>query len=71
MRKTTAFTGADAILIDIEGLQARLNIGKNSCYKVADEAQAVVRIGRRRLYNLDKIRTYLNGISVSGGENNE
>lgn len=50
----------DVISTDITGLQSMTGLGRNTAAKIGEEADAVIRIGRRKLYNVDKIKQYLN-----------
>ncbi len=52
----------DAILLDIQGLQDALQCGKSTARRIAKEADAEIRIGRRCLYKRRKIETYIDGI---------
>lgn len=38
--------------------RSRYNIGANTLYKLADEAQANIRVGKRRLYSRNKLDQY-------------
>lgn len=63
MRKTTQMENENKLLVDINGLQAMLSIGRNTAATVGEKAGAVVRIGRRRLYNVAKVVGYLEQIT--------
>ena len=57
----------DPIAVDITGLQALLSVGKNTALQIGKDAGAVVHVGRKRtLYNVSKIKEYIN--ALSGGE---
>lgn len=61
--KKTNYTDTDVKLtVDITGLQQMLCIGKNSASEVGEKAGAIVRIGRRKLYNVKKIEAYINSM---------
>lgn len=45
--------------IDITELMEYLSVGKNTADKVGKEAGAIIRIGRRKLFNVKKIQAYL------------
>lgn len=47
------------ILVDIATLQQMLSLGRASTCKVGESAGAVIRVGRRKLYNVQKIEAYL------------
>ena len=60
MTKTeTANKGA----IDITELMEYLSVGRQSADKVGKEAGAIIRIGRRKLFNVKKIQAYLDNQS--------
>ena len=59
MRKTNIIETDNKITVDINGLQAMLSVGKNTAADVGEKAGAVVRIGRRKLYNVKKIEEYM------------
>ena len=59
MRKTTEYKAENRLTVDIEGLMAMLSCGEVTAKKIADYAEARVIVGRRVLYNVDKIKKYL------------
>lgn len=65
MRKTNISQTTERVTVDIETLQKMLCIGKQNAYKIAEEADAVISIGRRKLFNVKKIQAYMD--SISGG----
>ena len=74
MRKTTEYKAENRLTVDIEGLMAMLSCGEVTAKKIADYAEARVIVGRRVLYNVDKIKKYLDAMAVywtRTGENNE
>ena len=46
------------------GLMAMLSCGEVTAKKIADYAEARVIVGRRVLYNVDKIKKYLDAMAV-------
>ena len=60
MHKTNVKENSTKITVDINGLQNMLSVGKNTAYKIGDEAGAVVRLGKRKLYIVSKIEDYIN-----------
>jgi len=54
------FEVENKITVDINGLQQLLSIGRNSAATIGEQAGAVIRIGRRKLYNVDKVKAYMN-----------
>ena len=59
MHKTNIIETDNKITVDINGLQAMLSVGKNTAADVGEKAGAVIRIGRRKLYNVKKIESYM------------
>lgn len=47
------------IAVDIQELQSLLSLGRNSAAKIGVEAGAAFSIGKRRLYNVEKVRAYI------------
>ena len=63
MYKTKAFKTDEKITVDINGLQEMLSIGKNTAAQIGRDAGAVVEIGKRRLYNVEKIKRYIDSLT--------
>lgn len=63
MYKTKAFKTDEKITVDINGLQEMLSIGKNTATQIGRDAGAVVEIGKRRLYNVEKIKRYIDSLT--------
>lgn len=59
MRKTTEYKAENHLTVDIEGLMAMLSCGEVTVKKIADYAEVRVIVGRRVLYNVDKIKNIL------------
>lgn len=60
MRKTNVDTiTKDNLLVDISGLATICACGRVTAEKIGVEAQAVVRIGKRKLYKVDRVNAYL------------
>lgn len=64
MRKTTEYNSENRLTVDIEGLMAMLSCGECTARKIAEFAEARVIVGRRVLYNVDKIKKYLDAMAV-------
>lgn len=65
------YTGTELkITVGIDELQEILSVGRNTALKVAKEAGAELRIGRRLLYNVDKIQAYILSLT-EGAERGE
>lgn len=63
MHKTNVIESDKRITVDINGLQAMLSVGKNTAADIGEKAGAVVRIGRRKLYNVELVENYMRGIT--------
>lgn len=62
MNKTKVIESNNKITVDIVGLQGMLSVGKNTAADIGDKAGAVIRVGRRKLYNVKRIQAYIDGI---------
>lgn len=51
------------VMLEINGLCDALSLGRRSAEKIGEDAKAVVRVGRRKLYNFQKIQKYVDAIS--------
>lgn len=51
------------ITVDTEGLQAMLGSGRRTAVDIGTAAEARVQIGRRVLWNISKVKKYLDAIS--------
>ena len=60
MRERKHLSTDNCIAVDIEGLQAMLSVGRCTAANIGNLAGASIKIGRRRLYNVQKIKDYLN-----------
>ena len=63
MNKTTAREISEPLAVDIEKLSAMLSCGHATARKIADEAEAIIKINRRVLFNVKKVQDYLDSIS--------
>lgn len=64
MNKTTKYKEENRLTVDIDGLMAMLSCGAVTARKIADCAEAKIVIGRRVLYNVDKIKKYLDATAI-------
>lgn len=63
-REFTGVTdGAGQMATDLPGLRAMLTCGRTTAERIAKAAGAEIKIGGRRLYNVEKVRRYLDTIS--------
>lgn len=63
MRKTSVIECDNKITVDIIGLQGMLSLGKTTSNQIGEEAGAVIRIGKRKLYNVEKVKAYMNRLT--------
>ncbi len=63
MRKTNYLASDDPVCVDISGLQSLTSCGRYTALKIATEAGAVITLGKRKIYNVERVRDYLNKIS--------
>ena len=63
MFKTTNHSSKETehITVSTERLAELLDCGKATARTIGEKANAKIKIGRRTLWNVDKIKTYLNG----------
>ncbi len=47
------------LAVDIYALMDLLSVGRHTAEKFGEDAGAVIRIGKRKLYNVEKIKDYL------------
>ncbi len=52
--------------VDVNELREIISLGRNNCMKLGADAGAVIRIGKRTLYNIDKILDYMDNIAERG-----
>jgi len=63
LNKRTHIENANTLTVDITALQGMLSVGKNTADDIGEKAGAVIRIGRRKLYNVKKVEAYLEQIT--------
>ena len=54
----------EKILVDIEGLMSMLSCGKVTANLIGEKSGAVVRFGKRKLFRVQVIKDYLNGLEA-------
>ena len=59
MRKTKARDTDLVLAVDIERLAAMLSCGHTTARKIGEEANAKIVVGRRVLYSVNKVQSYL------------
>ena len=67
MRATKQFNNVDTqskIAINTDELQAMLSCGRYSAVQIGEAAGARIQIGKRIFWNVEKIKSYINSISV-------
>ncbi len=63
MRKTRSIETERKLTVDIRELQGMLSVGQQSAAAIGEAAGAVVRIGRRKLYRVDRVEAYINHLT--------
>ena len=63
MKKTKVNSCDNKIMVDINSLQEMLSCGKFTASQIGERAGAVLRFGRRKLYNVEKINEYINSMT--------
>ena len=63
MRKTNRETVSNRLAVDTPELQIMLCCGRGTAVKIGTEAKARIQIGKRLLWNVEKIQAYMNSIS--------
>ena len=59
------------LLVDLLGLMELCSCGRIAAEKIGKDSGAVIRVGRRKLYNLEKVKNYINATSkIEGIEEN-
>lgn len=65
MRKTTQqVIDEKTILITTSELMTVLHCGRTSACRIGRDADALVQIGKRTLWNFPKVKSYINAISL-------
>lgn len=60
----------ERITVGIKELADMLSVGRNTALTIAEEAGAGIKFGRRKLYNVEKIKAYM-GEQAKEQNNNE
>ena len=58
-RKKEDFATDSSLLIDTASLQIMLGCGRESAVKIGIDAEARLKVGRRVLWNVEKIKAYI------------
>ena len=67
MRVTKKFDdqqGIEKLTITTDRLQAMLGCGRKSAVQIGDLAGARIQLGKRVLWNVSKVRDYVNRVSI-------
>ena len=59
MNKITNEYNANKIYVGVEELQTLFSVGRNTALKIGNESGASVKIGSRRLFNVETVTNYL------------
>lgn len=63
MNKTTKTKTNTRITVDIDGLASMLSCGHATARKIGEQAGARIVIGRRVLYSVSKVQSYIDSIT--------
>lgn len=63
MRKTTREECVRRLAVDTPELQSMLCCGRDTAVRIGTEAKSRLQIGKRVLWNVEKVQEYLNSIS--------
>ena len=59
MHKREIIESSSKKYVGIKELQGMLSLGKTKAYEIGKESNAIVKVGRRTLFNVDKILKYM------------
>lgn len=65
-KKSEMVVSCNSLTVDTTGLQKLLNAGIKTATEIGVAAGAKIYVGRRVLWNVSKIKTYLDEISTGG-----
>ncbi len=63
MRAVTRKEPETRITVGINDLQIMLGVGKNTAAQIGRDAGAEIHIGRRKLYNVEKVKAYMDSLT--------
>ena len=61
--KTSHIDVGQVTALTLEQAKARYNIGTSNLFKIADKAEANIRIGKKRLYSRSKLDKYFEDLA--------
>ena len=64
-KKSEEIAIIERLAVDVKGLQVLLGCGRSTAEKIGSEAGAKMQIGKRVLWNVSKVRNYLDIISTN------
>lgn len=62
-RKIPPVAAPQKLAVSTEELQEMLGCGRHTATRIGESAEAKIRIGRRVMWNVDKVRTFLGMIA--------
>lgn len=68
MRKTAIGDTQRRLAVDTKELQSMLCCGRDTAVKIGLEAGSRLQVGKRVLWNIEKVQDYLNAISEGASE---
>lgn len=66
MRKTAIKDNVRRLAVDTKELQSMLCCGRDTAVKIGLEAESRLQIGKRVLWNVEKVQEYLDKVSEGG-----
>lgn len=63
MNKIIKSENPNPITVDIEGLQSLLSLGRGTANKIGEQAGAVIKIGKRKIYNVERVKAYMDTLT--------
>ena len=63
MRKTSESDSSRKIAVDTKELQSMLSCGRDTAVRIGTEAQARLQFGKRVLWNVNKVQSFLDRTS--------
>ena len=52
----------EKIYVGVDELKKMLSVGRNTALKIGIDANAKIKVGRRTLYNVEKIKDYMSSL---------
>lgn len=62
MNKRNKNTSTEPLYVDVIEIANLFSVGKSTAYKIGQESNCSIKIGRRRLYNVEKLKKYMESL---------